>query len=210
MNYNTGSVRSNFREYSLGTIKLLLVKPVSRVKLYISKYIALMTYAIFVLLFISIVGYIIGGFFVGFGGLFDDRIVGMKRLGQEYGYMTDYSSAYLITNFKYYLQILLLLILLFAVFIAFSMLISVFTKSATVSLVATMGLIIFGNIISGIFSQYTWTKFLLMPHFNLLRHLEGGFLYSGVSLSFSIFTITIYTIIFMIIGIFSFKQKDII
>ncbi|SES85993.1 ABC transporter permease [Anaerobranca gottschalkii] len=197
-------------EYSLGTIKLLLIKPVTRMKLYISKYIALMLYGVFVFFFISVVGYFIGGFFVGFGGFFDTRIVGGVNLGREFGYMIDYSSAYLITNFRYYFQILFLLLIVMAVFIAFSMLISVFTKSATISLVATMGLIIFGSIISGIFSQYSWSKYLLMPHFDLLRHLEGRFMYSGVSLNFSIAVIVIYTVIFMVAGIVSFKEKDIL
>jgi ABC-type transport system involved in multi-copper enzyme maturation permease subunit len=49
-----------------------------------------------------------------------------------------------------------------------------------------------------------------MPHFDLLRHLEGRFMYPGVSLNFSIAVIVIYTVIFMIAGIVSFKEKDIL
>lgn len=45
-----------------------------------------MLYGLFVFFFISIVGYFIGGFFVGFGGFFDTRIVGQINLGADFSY----------------------------------------------------------------------------------------------------------------------------
>lgn len=199
-------------EYSLGTIKLLLIKPFTRTKLYLSKYIALMLYGLFVFVFLSVIGFGIGGLFVGYGGAGLTRIIGQARidLGREYGFMIDYSSAYLVSNFQYLLYILGLFMLTLAVTIAFSMLVSVFTKSATISLVATMGLIFVGQIVSSIFYQKTWVKYLLMPHFNIISHLEGNFWFPGVTLAFSIGALVIYAAVCLGAGIFGFKKKDII
>lgn len=197
-------------EYSLGTIKLLLIKPFTRTKLYISKFIALILYGISLFIFMGIVGYIIGGFFVGFGGASLTRIVGQVRLGREFGYIADYSSAYLVTNFQYLLMVMGLFMVMLSVIVAFSMFISVFTKSATISIVSTMGLITFGSIVSGIFNRQYFVRLLPMPHFELIRHLDGNFWVQGVSLNFSIVILTLYCLLFLALGVYSFDKKDIV
>ena len=197
-------------EFSLGTIKLLLIKPFSRAKLYISKYIALLIYGVSLFIFMSMAGYVIGGFFVGFGGASLTRIVGQVNLGKEFGYLTDYSSAYLVTNFQYLLMMLGLFVFVVAITVAFSMLVSVFTKSATISIVATMGLIIFGSILSSLLNQNYLVKYLPMPHFEVIRHLEGSFWLPDVTLNFSAAIMCFYSLIFLAMGILSFRKKDIL
>jgi len=197
-------------EYSLGTIKLLLIKPFSRIKLFLSKYTALMIYGMFVFITVSILGYIIGGLFVGFGGAGLTRIVGRTLTGSNFNYFQDYTNAFLISNFQYLLLTLGLFLILLTAIVAFSMLVSVFTKSATISLVATMALVIFGNGVSSIFRSFEGAKYLLMPHLNILSHLEGNFMYPGITLTFSIVIIVVYAAICLAGGMYSFKRKDII
>ena len=197
-------------EYSLGTIKLLLIKPFSRAKLFISKYIALLIYGLFVFATTATVGYLLGGLFVGFGGAGLTRVVGQTYSGNGYNFFVDYRNAFLISNFNYLLLILGLFLVLLTMVVAFSMLISVFTKSATISLVASLGLLIFGNILSTLISRFAWTKYTIFPHVNILNHLEGRFGYEGVTLSFSVVTILVYTVITLILGIVSFRKKDIV
>ncbi|QNO15951.1 ABC transporter permease subunit [Alkalicella caledoniensis] len=198
-------------EYSLGTIKLLLIKPFTRVKLYLSKYTALMIYGLFVFAVVSIIGYIIGGFFVGFGGANLTRVVGMEFTGNNMsGWFHDYSGAFLVTNFQYILIMLGLFLVLLTAIVAFSMLISVFTKSATISLVATMGLVIFGNILSALMRNFSASKYLLTTHINILNYLEGGLVVPGITLTFSVVVILVYTAICLVAGVYSFKRKDIV
>ena len=197
-------------EYSLGTIKLLLIKPFSRVKLYMSKYTALMIYGVFVFVVVSILGYLIGGTLVGFGGANLTRIVGRTFVGNNFNFFTDYTNAFLVSNFQYLIMMLGLFLVLMTALIAFSMLISVFTKSATISLVATMGLVIFGNIMSTLLRNFSGAKYLLTSHINILNHLEGDLVQPDITLTFSIVIILIYTAVCLAAGIYSFKQKDIV
>jgi len=197
-------------EYSLGTIKLLLVKPFSRMKLFLSKFTALMLYGAFVFLSVCVLGYVIGGLFVGFGGGGLTRIVGKALVQYQFGYMQDYTNAFLISNFQYLIRTLGTFLVLLTSLIAFSMLISVFTKSATISLVASMALVILGNGLGSIFRNFEGSKYLLMPHLNILSHLEGNPMYPDVTVTFSISIIIIYALVCLAGGMYSFKRRDII
>src|SRR5690625_4480784 len=56
-------------EFRWGTIKLLLIRPISRTKILTSKYIAVLLFALFTLLFVLIFSWIIGALFFGLEGL---------------------------------------------------------------------------------------------------------------------------------------------
>src|SRR5690625_4308465 len=56
-------------EFRWGTIKLLLIRPISRTKILASKYIAVLLFAFFTLLFVLIFSWIIGALFFGVEGL---------------------------------------------------------------------------------------------------------------------------------------------
>lgn len=188
------------KEFSMGTIKLLLIRSYSRSKILTSKYIA--TLLITVTYYMSLY---IGTIVVA---LFTSEI----NTTTEYVYMSS-DGTYMHSDFwMYFLGILAsnLIYLIIIATIAFSL--STVSRNTSLSLGTTLGILFLGPVLTlYLFSKTELTKYLLMANWNLTNYLPGNNpSIEGMTLSFSIIINSIYFILLLAIAYYSFSKKDIL
>lgn len=176
-------------EYSWGTIKLLLIRPASRWKILMAKYISVLLFMMAVLVNLYIVSLVIG--LLAFG------ISGEPAPGLSYWTIAE---GYLFSAVE----------IVMAATLAF-MISSVFRSSSL-----AVGLSIFLMLTSGIMMaaliglDYDWARFLLFANTDLTIYMGGGRPpIEGMTLSFSLLMLALYWIGFMLISWVSFTKRDV-
>ena len=151
------------KEFSMGTIKLLLIRSYSRSKILTSKYIA--TLLITVTYYMSLY---IGTIVVA---LFTSEI----NSTTEYVYLSS-DWTYMHSNFWFYFLGILasnLIYLFIIATIAFSL--STISRNTSLSLGTTLGILFLGPLLTlYLFSKTELTKYLLMANWNLTNYLPGN------------------------------------
>lgn len=185
-------------EFRWGTIKLLLIRPISRTKILISKYSAVLVFSFITFLFVLLFSWLSGGIFIGFDGI-NPHIVLEKGDGLEYvpvigEILTDYGFS--LVN--------LLMMATFAFMIS-----SIFRNSAL-----AIGLAIFlmlaGNQIVFFFVERDWAKYILFANTDLSQYFNGNTpMMEGMTLGFSVTVLIVYYIIFAAIAWIFFAKRDV-
>lgn len=195
-----GSIVSE--EFNKGTIKLLLVKPYSRMKILLSKFIA--TVAIIVFAFISIVllQVIVGGIFFGFEDLSVPTVV--------YNFNTN--TVMELNLFKYigiaFLYKLPLYILIATIAFAFSTAFANTPIAIVISLLGYMSTSIINALVENF--KITFMKFFITPNWDLTQYLFGKLpQFEYVNFNFSVLICIIYFVLMIIPTFIVFKKKNI-
>lgn len=185
-------------EFSWGTIKLILIRPVSRTKILLSKYISVIIFSISAMLFVFIISWISGAILFGieninssiinFNGENPQSIPLLSEIGANYGY-----------NF---IELLMMG--------TFSFAISTIFRNSSIAIGISIFLMFMGNIIVQSFAQYSWAKYILFANTDLKQYTNGNILIEGMTLNFSIITLTVYYLIFIILTLVVFTKRDII
>ena len=195
-----GSIVSE--EFSKGTIKLLLVKPYTRTKILLSKFLTVLIMILFAIISVFIMQMIIGGIFFGYDSLSIPYVT----------YNMTTSSIESISVLRYFLlstiAILPQLILIGTIAFALS------TITTSTSLANTLTIIgVFGSdIINGIAQSFEmeWLKFFPTLNWDYNCYLFGGNSpYKGITLPFSISICLIYFVVILLITFLVFKKKNI-
>lgn len=184
-------------EHSKGTIKLLMIRPVKRWKILLSKWLSTVMFSIVMVL--SLIGFslLTGGFLYGFSidGLRVVEVVdGAVRDMSVWGYMAaTYSLAWvelmIMTTFAFMLG---------AVF-----------RNQSLSIGLSLVLLFTGGQIVFLLSGYDWAKYLLFAHTNLLQHFNGQPMIDHVTAAFSVGMVTLYFAVFKAVAYLSFSKRDI-
>lgn len=185
-------------EFSSGTIKLLLTRPIRRSKILFSKYISVMAAGVLFSILGFIFSWLVGGIFFGFSDLSHPYLYysgGAVHEGSMLGHI--------IAN--YGIQFIQLIIM---VTIAF-MISSVFRNTALAT-----GLSIFammaGPLVIQLLAGYDWVKYILFTNLDLSYYFAGGTpLFDGMTLAFSITVLLIYYCIFMALTWLFFTKRDV-
>lgn len=195
-----GSITS--QEFSKGTIKLLLLKPYSRVKILLSKYITVILSIFIAFIIMFIIQLVVGGIFFGFDSLSDPMII--------YSNISD--SITIVNVFKYvfmnFIGLLPCILLLATLAFAAS---TLFTNTALAVVIGFVGYI-GGNMISELLIslKYWWIKYIFCFNWDLTPYI---FNYSpsikGVSMIFSIVVCVVYLLLLLVPTFILFKRKDI-
>jgi ABC-2 type transport system permease protein len=187
-------------EFSGGTIKLLLIRPATRTKILLSKYISAFGFLLFLMVILLVTSFIVSGLMYGFGSSAELY----SYVGK--GNITHHISLASQTFRSYgYNSILIIMILSLCFMVS-----SVFRSSA-IAITISIVLIFVGGIVGGIISQFTWSKYYLFLNVDLSVYLtdripvEG----SGMTLTFSIIMLLIYFIIFNGLSWYVFKKRDV-
>lgn len=177
-------------EFSWGTVKLLLIRPTKRWKILLSKYLASVLFALFLLVFILMMSILLGLVFFGTSDANNDGITFGSILA-KYGY--EFISLLLI--------------------VTFSFMISTVFRSSILAIILSLLILFFGGTISGIMIglEQEWAKYLLFTNLDLSIYAEGGMgpYFPGMSLGFSIAILAIHFIAFHAIAFYLFKKRDI-
>ena len=189
-------------EFNKGTIKLLLVKPYSRTKILLSKFITSMLMIIFVVLIMGIMQLFVGGVIFGFDSLSAPVV--------EYNFNTNSLQeinvfVYFLTQFLAQLPIFILLATL-----AFA-LGTIFANSALAITISLLGYIA-ANIINQLAMSYNikFLEYFVTMNWDLSQYLFGNLPnMEGMTMSFSIITCIVYFLIMVIPTLIIFKKKNI-
>lgn len=175
-------------EYSQGTIKMLLIRPASRLKVLMAKYVAVILF-VFLVVFVHLLSTIIFG-----STLFYSSIM----------ILDDSFILRIITN--YFFGCIELVIIA-----SFAMMLSVLTKSSVFSVSVPIFLLMSVTLLLEVMSHYNihQGKYLLFANTNLAQHVFGRPLFEEMTLTFSLLNIGIHMILFFVLAATFFMKRDV-
>lgn len=187
-------------EFSMGTIKLLLIRSHSRSKILTAKYITVLGLILFY-----------------YGVLYLPSII-TAFLTAEMNPTSDYiffaaNGRYFHTNFSSYLMGIIISNLIYLVIIAtiaFSL--STITRNTATALGTTLGFIFLGpGLAMYLASKTNLARYLLMANWNLTNYLPGGSpSMESLTLPFSLLVNSLYVFLLLGISYYLFNKKDIL
>ncbi|MFS0674024.1 ABC transporter permease [Ornithinibacillus sp. 179-J 7C1 HS] len=185
-------------EFKWGTIKLLLIRPISRVKILISKYVAVLLFAFNTLIFLIILSWVIGAILFGVDGLNPYMVV--EKSG-EFAYVSIINEVLI----SYGLKLVNLVMMA-----TFAFMISSIFRSSAIAIGTAVFLMLAGNSIVLFFADRGWAKYILFANTDLSQYIDGVEpLMEGMSITFSITVLIVYFVIFAISSWIVFTKRDV-
>jgi len=182
-------------EFSQGTIKMLLSRPVKRWKILTSKYVTSILYALF-LTVVAIVATIIAGY------LFYDS---------SGGSLLEYKNGSVV-EISYWGRVLTLYGLQFVgvlIYTTFAFMIGSVFRSSSLAIGLSIFLLFMGPNVVFFLSRFEFTKYVLFTHTDLTGYITGNMFIEGISMPFSIAVLAVYVLIFLVISYWSFMRRDV-
>lgn len=184
-------------EFSAGTMKMLLTRPVSRGQILLSKYLSTVLYGLFLLIVLFTASFASGVFVHGFAGIAEPYLF-VKNGVVKGGSMAIHSLSVYALKSVHLLMLLTLAFMISAVF-----------RSVNMSITISMLLLFTGNVIVQVLGEYDWVKYLLFANTDLTQYMDGGMPSKGMNLSFSIIVLAIYFLLFHLISWITFGKRDV-
>lgn len=184
-------------EFSWGTIKLLLARPVTRGKILLSKYVSTFGFALFSLIVLFIVSMIVSGILFGFSAITQPHLVYIDGVVEE-------KNMILHLLFLYGLRGVDLLMM-----VTFAFMISTVFRSSSLAIGLALFLMFTGSQVVMLLSQYDWVKYILFANTYLGQHIEGTPIVEGMTMTFSLIVLAVYFTIFNLLSWYVFKKRDI-
>jgi ABC-2 type transport system permease protein len=177
-------------EFTWGTIKLLLIRPQNRTSILLSKFIAVILFALFftVILFLSSLA--IGAF------LFGTKISSVEVILQ----LTKISAGYVFRFVE------------MGMALTFAFMLSTVFRSSSLAIGLSIFLMFTGNTIVQLLRHFnfSWAKFILFANMDLSQYMAGHQpLFQGMSLGFSITVLLVYFFAFLLLAWLVFTKRDI-
>lgn len=189
-------------EFNKGTIKLLLVKPYSRAKILLAKFITTLIIIVFAFVSIVLLQIIVGGILFGFSDL------GIPTVA--YNFNTN--SVMEMNIFKYlgiaFLHKIPLYILIATIAFAFS---TAFTNTPIAIVISLLGYMS-TSIINALVSNFkiVFMKFFITPNWDFTQYLFGSLpQFEYISFNFSVIICIIYFLLMIVPTFIIFKKKNI-
>lgn len=167
------------KEYSQGTIKFLLIRARSRTAILASKYVVVLIYAFSVALVGMLAVFAAGALWFGFSG----GEAGIREMLTSLMYNSVSTVVYSTLAFM----------------------IGILTTSTGVTIGVTMFMLMIDKLI--IFREFY--KYVLFPNLNLAAYEGGGAPMPGMTLTFSIVMLVLYSVVFLLIGFSVFRRRDV-
>ncbi|QTC43620.1 ABC transporter permease [Bacillus sp. V3] len=185
-------------EFSWGTIKLLLIRPISRTKILLSKYITVILYGVTMLAILFAVSFLIG--LILFGGTgqsvhlayIDGEVVEQNMVG------------YLIKTY-------LLKSIDVTMMATMAFMISTVFRSSSLAIGLSLFLLFMGSNATGLLAmKFDWAKYSLFANTDLTQY--TGFsqpMVKGMTMGFSITMLLIYFAVFQLLAFLVFRKRDV-
>jgi ABC-2 type transport system permease protein len=185
-------------EFSGGTIKLLLIRPASRTKILLSKYISTLIFSIVLLIILFLFSFILSGLLDGFNDIGLPYIyAGSNGVVHEVSMISHVLSTY------GYQCVSLLMI------VTMAFMLSTVFRSSSLSIGLSLGIMFVGSGITAVISQYSWAKYYLFENTDLTQYLNDSPNIAGMTLPFSISVLVVYFLIFNILSWTIFNKRDV-
>lgn len=184
-------------EFSEGTIKLLLIRPSSRWKILLSKYISTLLSTLLMLVILFIISFLTGGILFGFSGL------SQPYLSYSGGKITEVSMiSHVFVLYGY--KCVDLIMMATAAFM-----ISTVFRNSSLAIGLSIFLMFTGSTLVQFLSRYNWVKYILFANTDLTVYSDGTPLVKGMTLGFSIAVLVVYYVIFNLISWVGFTKRDV-
>lgn len=185
-------------EFSSGTIKLLLIRPASRAKILVSKYISLLLFGMLLLLTLFVVSFAVNGILYRFGYL-DLPLIRVTAEGfiVEKNMVLNLWKTYLLNGISTIM------------YVTMAFMISSAFRSSSMAIAFSIGTLFAGNIVLELLQRFDWSKFLLFANTDLTQYLSERPYQEGMTLSFSIWTLAVYFLVFNLISWLLFTRRDV-
>jgi ABC-2 type transport system permease protein len=187
-------------EFSAGTIKFLLINPVKRWKIFMAKYISVLSVAAVMLIIYYIFNALLAGVFFGFGDV-----------GAPYLHVVDgvvhMGSSFLFVAWKYLLGSLILLTMT-----TFAFAISSLVRNSALSIGLGVFLMLSGagaTQILGAQFGFSWARYILFANTNLNSVIQGTTPFWGLTVPFALIIVAIYMVVFLLTAWDGFMRRDI-
>lgn len=185
-------------EFTDGTIKLLLIRPSSRSKILLSKYISAFTFSILLFILLFATAFLVSGLLHGF-----------KDISAPYVYASSDTIAHETSIVKHAISTYLYQGIQMVLVVTLAFMISTISRSSSIAIALSIGIMFAGTSIVGFLSQYNWAKYYLFENTDLTQYLNGAPNIAGMSLAFSVKVIIGYFLIFNICSWLVFRKKDV-
>lgn len=182
-------------EFSQGTIKMLLTRPVKRWKILTSKYITVLLFAILLSVILLISTALAGLLFFGIG---EGTL--LVWTGSE------------VAEASFWLEALKLAALKFSsiwMISTFAFMLGTVFRSSSLAIGLSIFLMFTGVQAVFLLQNYEIVNYYLFTHTDLTQFYTGNFLISGITISMSILALSIYFLIFMAISYWTFGKRDV-
>ncbi|WP_240633274.1 ABC transporter permease [Paenibacillus montanisoli] len=191
------SAESVAGEFSSGTIKLLLIRPWSRSKILLSKYISLLLFALTLSVVMFVSSYVLNLILFG------------------YNSSPTASEAFKVLNnshpLLYMFQVYLLDYIGLVMIVTFAFMLSTIFRSGGLAIGLSMFIYFFGLIASGLLAalDYNWVEYLLFLHLDLKQYLQSPVITHDMTIGFSFAVLAGYYIVFIAITWLIFNKRDV-
>ncbi|QAS52544.1 ABC transporter permease [Halobacillus litoralis] len=183
-------------EFRWGTIKLLLIRPISRTKILFSKYVAVLIYALAMLVFLYALSFLVGLLLFGIDGF--SQIYVFEQAGEitQAGIFSHTVSQYLLSSVE---------LLMMA---TFAFMISAVFRNTSLAIGVAIFLMMAGSSIVVFLMNKEWAKYILFANTDLTQYVEGSPFFD-TTLWFSVAVLAVYYIIFMFLSWLFFTKRDV-
>jgi ABC-2 type transport system permease protein len=185
-------------EFSWGTIKLLLIRPISRTKILLSKYLTVLLFGASMLVILFIFSILLGLILFGVG----DQVPHLAYVNgevQEQSIVVYLIKTYLLKT----IDVLMMATMAFMISAVF--------RSSSLAIGISLFLLFMGaNATALIAMKFDWAKYSLFANTDLTQYTgEMQPLVEGMTMSFSIIMLLIYFAIFLFLAFFVFNKRDV-
>ncbi|OIK10290.1 ABC transporter permease [Bacillus sp. MUM 13] len=193
-------------EHSLGSIKLLLTRPVKRWRILLSKYITLLLSASVIVAMAALLAYVLSGIVFSYAGWNAPVITGFSVKAGN----LDTSQVRLISQWKFLLMDMGLVWFVAVVVGTLSFMLSVLIRSTAAGMGVMLAALISGAILSNMVSSWQSAKYLFMVNMKLTNYLNGvSPPINGMTLLSSMAVLLIWWAIALIVSFTVFTRKDV-
>jgi ABC-2 type transport system permease protein len=193
-------------EHSLGSIKLLLTRPVKRWKILLSKYITLCLAVSLIIAISGILSYLISGIVFGYKGWGAPILTGFNV--NAAGLNT--SSVKMLKLWQYLMMDFGLVWFVAIVVGTLSFMLSVLIRSTAAGMGVMLAALISGAILNNMVSSWQSAKYLFMVNLDLTNYIQGiAPPIEGMTLSFSMMVMLIWWAAALVVSFLVFTKKDV-
>lgn len=182
-------------EFSQGTIKMLLTRPVKRWKILTSKFITVNLFG----MLLMVIGFIVH--------IALSMILFKSGVGQELVW-----NGKEVVEASIWMQSLYMLLLSFgSVFVIATFAFTVGSVFRSSSLAIGLSLFIYfsGSMVTALLAKYEVAKYLLFTHMDLTQFETGMKLVEDITMPFSLVVLAVYMIVFLVISYTTFVKRDV-
>ncbi len=193
-------------EFSEGTIKLLLTRPVPRWKVLLGKYLTLVLFVSLAVLLSFVMAWAISGVVFGYAGWDMPVLTGFAFVGGE----LDTSGVFMLPQWQYLLMQYGLGWYVCLVVGTISFMVSVLVRSAAAGMGIMMAALISGSILTQMASSWESAKYLFVVNLELTNYLAGTLPpIKGMTLPFSLTVLTVWAALALIVAFVVFVRRDV-